>query len=237
MNGTVAVITGATGGIGAATARLLDAQGMSLVLTGRAEKALAELAQSLQSATYIAGDITDPTLPTRLIDQAYSEYGRFDVAFNNAGVMNIGAIADIDVEHVAAMVRINVEAAFRFGYVALKRFVAQGSGFLVNTSSIAGLKTAPQIAAYSGTKHAIEAFTDSLRLELAGTGVRVASVQPGTVATALYDHWTPEQRGILPPEGMLRPEDVAQAVLFVLGQPANVLIPRLLVVSPGMPGL
>lgn len=232
----VIIITGASGGIGEAVAKNLDEAGMKLVLTARSKDKLEKLASTLRHASVVPGEVTDPELPQRLLEEAINTFGQLDAVFNNAGVMNVGSIEQIDIEAVCQMVRINVESVFRLAYVALKHFKKTGSGFVINTSSISGLKTAPELAAYSGTKHAVEAFTDALRMELAGTQIGVASIQPGSVATGLYDHW--EDRGkkeYILQERPLDPEDIARAVRFILEQPAHVRIPRLLIVPADQP--
>ncbi|MBP5976265.1 SDR family oxidoreductase [Brasilonema sp. CT11] len=235
LQNKVAIITGASGGIGEAVAKDLDAAGMSLVLTARSQDKLEHLASNLRNAKAVPSEITDPELPQKLVDFAIQSFGRLDVVFNNAGVMTVGAIVDVDVEAICQMVRINVESAYRMAYTALRHFKESGSGFLINTSSIAGLKTTPQFGAYCGTKFAIEAFTDSLRMELAGTNIRVASIAPGSVDTGLYDHWDHNQKEFIASGGLLQPQDIARCVRFVLEQPPHVLIPRLLVVPSAQP--
>jgi len=225
----VIIITGASGGIGSATARLLDREGVRCVLTGRDREKLERLAQDLNDPALVPGDISDPALPALLLDTALKRFGRLDAVFNNAGVMHIGAVEEVDIEELCAMVRINVEAVIRMSYTVLRHFKQQGSGFLINTSSLAGLKVFPFIGAYNGTKFAVEALTEALRMELAGSGVRVAVIEPGRTATGLFDHW-PEDRKFDPADGMLAAEDIARCVHFMLQQPEGVLIPRLLVV-------
>jgi NADP-dependent 3-hydroxy acid dehydrogenase YdfG len=157
-----------------------------------------------------------------------------DVFFNNAGIMHIGTVEEVDVDAVCRMIRLNVEALVRASYTVLKVFKKQGNGFLINTSSFAGLKTFKTIAAYNGTKFAVEAFTDSLRMELAGTGIRVSCVQPGRTQTHLFDHWKPEQL-FSPDEGMIPADAVARCIQFVLEQPEDVVIPRILVMPSRQP--
>jgi NADP-dependent 3-hydroxy acid dehydrogenase YdfG len=132
------------------------------------------------------------------------------------------------------MVRLNFESVVRMSYVALRHMKTQGSGFLINTSSLAGLKTFPHLGAYNGTKFAVEALTDALRMELAGSGVKVAVIEPGRTNTHLFDHWSEEQK-FDPAQGMLAPADVARCIRFILEQPDEVLIPRLLVVPARQP--
>jgi NADP-dependent 3-hydroxy acid dehydrogenase YdfG len=234
LEGKVILITGANSGIGKATAKRLTEAGMSCLLTARNREKLDHLAERLPGAEVVAGDMIDPALPQMLVDAALEKFGRFDAVFNNAGVMNIGSIEETDIEALCSMVRLNFESVVRMSYVALRHMKRKGSGFLINTSSLAGLKTFPHLGAYSGTKFAVEALTDALRMELAGSGVKVAVIEPGRTNTHLFDHWSEKQK-FDPDQGMLEPEDVARCVRFILEQPNEVLIPRLLVVPARQP--
>lgn len=235
LQNKVALITGASSGIGKAIAKELDQAGMKLVLTARSQDKLDQLAASLNDSVAYAATITDSDAPQDLVDFAIATFGRLDVVINNAGAMTVGAIEEVDIEAVCQMVRLNVESVYRLAYVALRHFKQAGSGFLINTSSIAGLKTTPKNAAYNGTKFAVEAFTDALRMELAGTGIKVAAIAPGTVDTGLYDHWGQSDKNWVMSGGVLQPEDIARAVRIVLEQPDHVLIPRMLVVPTNQP--
>jgi NADP-dependent 3-hydroxy acid dehydrogenase YdfG len=228
------MITGASSGIGKATATLLDRAGMKCLLTARNEEKLKQLANTLDGAVIVPGDMTDPAMPQRLVDEAIKAFGRLDAVFNNAGVMHIGSVDDADIDALCFMARLNFEALVRMSYVALRHFKRQGSGFLINTSSLMGLKTVPQIGVYNGTKHAVEALTDALRMELAGTGVKVAAIEPGRTRTHLFDHWREDQK-FRPDDGFIEPEDVARCIRFILEQPDEVLIPRLLVLPAKQP--
>lgn len=233
LNGKVVVATGASGGIGEAVVRDLASAGAKLVITARSADKLARLAAELGDAAYLAGEVTDETLPRRLLDLAIERFGRADILFNNAGVMHVGSIEDTDIDKACAMVRINVEAVFRTALTFLKHFKRQGSGYLINTSSIAGVMIRQNIGAYAGTKHAVEAFTESLQMELAGTDIGVAAIEPGTVATGLYRDWDKSSQDWVNSEGVLAPEDIARAVRFILEQPTHVRIPRMLVLPAG----
>ncbi len=232
LEGQVAVITGASAGIGAATARLLHDAGMKLLISARREDRLKQMADELPGATWLAGDITDPALPQQLIDKALAEFGQVDVVFNNAGVILRTLIEEADIDAICRMVRINTESAFRLIYTALQHFKQVGKGHLVNTSSILGTKVRPTVGAYAGTKYAIEALSESLRLELAKTDIAVSCVEPGLVLTELHDDWDEHPKDFMGIESPLMPEDVARCVKFVLEQPMHVRIPRLLV-TPG----
>jgi len=223
-----AVVTGASSGIGVAVAEELSAMGFGLVLTARREDRLRELAGRCENAAVVAGDILDPDMPQRLIDQAVASFGRCDVVVNNAGLIEAGTVEAIDLERVCHMVRVNVEAAFRMAYVALRHFKQTGAGYLINTSSVVGTKVRPTAGAYSGTKYAIEALSEALRLELAGSGVRVCCIEPGLVMTELHARWDvhPSQSMNIPRP--LQAIDIARCVRFVLEQPDHVVIPRLM---------
>ena len=235
LNGKVALVTGATSGIGKETAKALSNAGAKLVLTGRRESLLKELADELGAAECLAGDITDPSLPERLVALAQEKFGGLDILVNNAGMMLTAGVGEVDIEEVTAMVRVNVEAAFRVAYTALKVMTSKGSGFVVNVSSIAGYKTGPGTAAYNGTKFAVEAFSDALRIELADTGVQVAAIAPGTVATNLYDSWSEQDKEYMFSGGALDAADIARAICFILQQPEHMTVARMLAVPRKQP--
>ncbi|MFH7030309.1 MAG: SDR family oxidoreductase [Heteroscytonema crispum UTEX LB 1556] len=235
LQNRVAIITGASSGIGAGVAKTLDAAGMKLILTARSQDKLERLASGLKNATIVPGEITVDNLPQKLVDTAINTFGQLDVVFSNAGVMNVGPIEEVNIDKICEMVRINVESVYRLAYTALRHFKKTNSGFLIHTTSISGLKTMPQYGAYCGTKFAVEAFTDSLRMELAGTGIKVACIAPGTVDTGLYDEWSKEGKDYITSGGSLQPEDIARCVQFLLEQPDHVLIPRLLAVPTNQP--
>ncbi len=225
----VMVITGASSGIGMATARRLNRAGVKFVLNARSKDKLEACAAELSHAVCVIGDMIDPGTPQQILDKAFSEFGRVDILFNNAGVMHIGAIDEVDIEELCRMVRLNFESVVRMSYLVLRHMKKQGSGFLINSSSLAGLKAFPEIGAYNGTKFAVEAFTDALRMELAGTGVKVTAIEPGRTNTELFSHW-PEEKKFDPANGLIEADDIARCIEFILEQPQEVLIPRLLVV-------
>jgi NADP-dependent 3-hydroxy acid dehydrogenase YdfG len=231
----VAVITGASSGIGEAIARELSVAGMRLVLNARREGPLKELAAELGNCGVVAGDMVDEALPERLMQSCTENFGGCDVVVNNAGILEIGAVQQIDVDRVCEMVRINVEAAYRMSYIAVRHFLSRKAGHLVNLSSILGTKTRATAGAYAGTKFAIEALSEALRLELVGTGIRVSAIEPGLVMTELHNHMEVHPRDAWGMEEPLVPGDVARCVQFVLEQPSHVLIPRLMVLPTENP--
>lgn len=226
----VAVITGASSGIGQGVATVLAEAGMKLALTARRGKLLDELAEKLSTEVVtVPGDISDPALPQKLLDTAVEKLGSCDVVFNNAGVMIVGPAPEIDVEAVCQMVRVNVEAVYRLAILAMRHMVAQGSGYVINTSSILGTKVRQTTGAYAGTKYAVEALTEDLRMQAAGTGVRVCALEPGLVETHLQDHFPVHPKDALNIKQLVQPADIGRAVRFMLEQPEHVAIPRILV--------
>jgi len=226
----VAVITGASSGIGQGVAEVLAEAGMKLVLTARRGTLLNELAAQLPTeAVTVAGDISDAALPQKLIDTAVEKFGVCDVVFNNAGVMIVGKAEEIDLDAVCQMVRVNVEAVYRLAILAMRHMIAQGRGYLINTSSILGTKVRMTTGAYAGTKYAVEALTEDLRMQAAGTGVRVCALEPGLVETHLQDHFPVHPKDALNIQQLVQPTDVGRAVRFMLEQPDHVAIPRILV--------
>ena len=226
----VAVITGASSGIGEGAARELADAGMKLVLTARRKQLLDKIAAQLDTEVAImAGDIIDESLPQKLIDMAVEKFGSCDVVLNNAGVMIVGKAEDADLEAVCLMVRINVEAVYRLAFVAMRHLLRQGSGYLINTSSILGMKVRETTGAYAGTKYAVEALTEDLRMQAAGTGVRVCALEPGLVDTHLQDNFPIHPKDMLNIKAPVQPADIGRAIRFILEQPDHIAIPRILV--------
>jgi NADP-dependent 3-hydroxy acid dehydrogenase YdfG len=237
LKGKTAIITGASSGIGAGAAHELADAGMKLVLTARRKEILDKIAARLGTETaVIAGDIADESLPQKLIDTAMEKFGSCDVVFNNAGIMIVGKAQEIDLEAVCKMVRVNVEAVYRLAIIAMRHLVSRGSGYLINTSSILGTKVRETTGAYAGTKYAVEALTEDLRMQAKGTGVRVCALEPGLVDTHLQDHFPVHPKDMLNITNMVEPKDIGRIIRFMLEQPDHVAIPRILV-SPADQGM
>jgi NADP-dependent 3-hydroxy acid dehydrogenase YdfG len=231
----VAIITGASSGIGEGVARELRGAGMRLVLNARRADKLEVLARELGGCACVPGDVADPAIPARLIETAMKKFGRCDAVFNNAGVMVSTTIEEADVDVLCAMVRVNYEAVVRMAYTALKHFKKTGRGHLINVSSILGTKVRDTVGVYCGTKYAVEALTQALRIELARTDIRVSVIEPGLVETHLQDGFKVHPRDTFKIKKMVEPADIARAVRFILEQPAHIRIPVLMMLPGEQP--
>lgn len=230
----VGVITGATGGIGTAVAKTLSEAGWRLVLSGRSAEKLDTLASQLgPHVAVIPGDLKDASLPQAMLSAAIENFGRCDMCFNNAGILEVGPIETIDIERVCEMVRVNVEGAFRVAYVFLQHFVHEKMGHLINVSSVLGKKVRPAAGAYAATKFAMEALSEALRMELTRTDVQVSCIQPGLVMSGLHNRWDIHPSELMGIPEPLQPIDIARMVLFLLDQPSHVRIPQLMILPKG----
>jgi NADP-dependent 3-hydroxy acid dehydrogenase YdfG len=232
LDGTVVAITGASSGIGEATARLLAARGAPVVLGARRTDRIDAIAQDIRDAGGHA--ITCPTDVTRaedlqrLVSTTVAEFGRIDVLVNNAGIAPISPVADLDTEGWTAMIDVNLRGVLHGIAAALPAFRTQGRGHLVTTVSTAGLTISPTMAVYAATKNAVRTLLEGLRQESTDGTLRTTAVSPGYVQTNLADsmpdptireHIRDNMRALAIP-----PEAVARAVAFAIEQPPDVEI-------------
>ena len=230
IEGKVVAITGASSGIGEATALLLAGRGAKVVLGARGSDRLTALAKRIESAggavAFVPTDVRRRSDLEALVGLAIDRYGKLDVLFSNAGVMPVSPLSDLRVEDWDEMIDINVKGVLNGIAAALPLFQKQGFGHFVNTASVAGIKTTPTMAVYSGTKFAVRAIADGLRQEVASEGLRVTVVSPGFTRTNFADGVTnPEVRaGLIESRDRLAmsPDAIARAVLFAIEQPADV---------------
>ena len=220
MSDGVFLITGASSGIGAATARQAAEAGFRLVLAARSVDRLTELASSLggsERAMVVECDVTEWEQQETMVSAALEKFGRIDVAFANAGFGATRGFLAESVEHWRSMVLTNVYGAaltIRATMPALK----ESRGHLLLTGSVAGRRALPG-SLYSATKWAVTAMGESARQELEGTGVRVTLIEPGAVDTPFFENR---------PSNALVPEDVARAVMYAVSQPAHVDVNEIL---------
>ncbi len=223
LNGKIAVVTGASAGIGEAIARRLVAAGATVVLAARREDRLATLAQELGGKTaYFAVDLAQPDAPAALLAYVTAHHGTPDIVVHNAGILHVGSIEEFDLENLQPMIAINYESVVRSCYLFARVMKASGQGHIVNISSIGAGITAAGTGVYGGLKKALEMFTDALRIELAGSGVKVGLVAPGTTSTEIFEPMKadgkPAWDTYIP---ALDPDDIARAVLYMLEEPAR----------------
>ncbi len=226
-NHKICLITGASSGIGYALAKALKEDGYYLVLTARREERLRELQSD--RVDIVPGDLTDNEFVDSLDQYVINKFGKCDVLINNAGMITAASIEEIDIEKVCRMMRINVEASYRIIYRFMKLFKKQGYGHLISMSSVLGTKVRPTAGAYAGSKFAIEALSEAMRLELIGSNVKITCIEPGLVMTELHDDWEVHPKEMFDIRDPLTPEDIVETVRFVLKQPDYVRIPKLMI--------
>jgi NADP-dependent 3-hydroxy acid dehydrogenase YdfG len=221
LDGRVVAITGASAGIGAASARALAAQGAEVVLGARRADRLEELEKELgDRAAVIEMDVRDPGASRRLVDAAIDRFGRLDALVANAGIGAYGGIMDLDDETLRNMVDTNVNGTVWPIRAAVGHFLEAGAGDIVIVASVAGLRGAGDEAVYAATKFAQVGLAGGLDRELRAKNIRVSALCPGGTATefAMGAGRTPDMPGL---DQMLRAEDVAEAVVTVLRQPRS----------------
>jgi NADP-dependent 3-hydroxy acid dehydrogenase YdfG len=241
LSNQVVAVTGASSGIGEATALACARAGAAVALAARRAERIDALAERIVGeggrAVAIATDVGDEAQARAFVERAHSELGRLDVLVNNAGVMLLGPIAGADTEEWRRMIHANVLGVLYCTHAALPLMAAQGSGHIINISSVAGRVARAGSGVYNLTKFGVGAFSESLRQEAVALGVRVTLVEPGAVATELPGHNRPEVREqiakVLQDVAPLTAEDIAGAVLYAIAQPANVSVNELLIRPSG----
>lgn len=233
------VVTGASSGIGAATARALAAEGAAVGLLARRGERIRDLANAIRSAggaaLDVVTDVTDRTAVDRAIGAVADAFGGIDVLVNNAGVMLLSPLEDGRVDDWDRMIEVNVKGLLYGVAAALPRMLRQGGGHIVNVGSVAGRRPLPSGTVYAATKFAVRAISAGIHRELsAQAGIRVTDIEPGVVATELMDHIPDAEVR----EGFsqrwadrrpLRPEDIAETILFAVAAPDHVNVNEILV--------
>ena len=229
----VIIITGASSGIGAATARRLAHFGCKLSLASRSADRLEALAADIgANALAVPTDVTASDDVARLVEKTVAHFGRIDVLFANAGIYIPGQVAEGNPDDWANLMNVNVDGVFRTVHAVFPHMMAQQWGDILITSSISGFIDIHWEPIYSASKHAIQGFVHTLRRQVMGDGIRVGAIAPGRVANELWGFT--EQADIdqqVAERASIRSEDVAEAVAFMLAQPAHVTI-RDLVMLP-----
>ncbi|MEX0423504.1 SDR family oxidoreductase [Providencia rettgeri] len=228
----VAAITGAASGIGLECARTLIKAGAKVVLIDRAEERLNQLVEELgENAIPLVIDLMKPEQVDGMLDAILQKAGGLDIFHANAGAYIGGPVAEGDPDVWDKVLNLNINAAFRCVRTVLPHFIAQKSGDVLFTSSIAGVVPVIWEPIYTASKFAVQAFVHSTRRQVSEHGVRVGAVLPGPVVTALLDDWPKEKmEEALANGSLMQPIEVAEAVLFMLTRPRNVTIRDLVIV-------
>src|SRR3984957_19469094 len=241
LQGTVALVTGASSGIGEATAVALAEHGAAVAIAARRADRLDRLAATIADrggkALAIEADVTSPEQAQALVERAVSKLGRLDTLINNAGVMLLGPTVDAPLEEWDQMVAINVQGLLYCAHAALPHLLSAAQdgprqvADMVNISSVAGRVARSGSGVYNLTKHGVGAFSESLRQELARRYVRVSLVEPGATATELAGHNRPEilesMRGQFGQR--MESEDIAGAITYIVTRPRHVAINEILI--------
>ena len=241
LQGTVALVTGASSGIGAATASALAAQGASVALAARRRDRLEAVAGAIRdqggTALVLECDVTDEQEATGAVDRTVSELGRLDTLINNAGVMLLGPVVGAPVREWQRMVDLNVLGLLYCAHAALPHLLRAAEGGprqvadMVNISSVAGRAARNGNGVYSLTKHGVGAFSESLRQEVTKRYVRVSLVEPGATATELASHNRPEVLEAIRNQigQTIEAEEIADAIIYIVTRPRHVAVNEMLI--------
>lgn len=238
LMGKVAIVTGASSGIGAATAIALAKEGAKVVIAARRSDRLNSIAQTIRDdggdVLAIVTDATDETQIREMVYQTQSTWGRVDILINNAGIMLLGMIDGANPEDWRRMFDLNVLGLMYATHAVLPIMTTQKQGQIVNVSSVAGRVARPGFGAYSATKFAVNAFSESLRQEVYKDNIRVTLVEPGIVATELSNHITDidakaRAQEVYDSIRRLESEDIAAAIVYAVSQPPHVNVNEMLI--------
>jgi NADP-dependent 3-hydroxy acid dehydrogenase YdfG len=243
LDGTVALVTGASSGIGAATAAALAAQGAAVALAARRRDRLEALAGSIRerggTVLVLESDITDERQAAGAVERTVAELGRLDTLVNNAGVMLVGPAVGAPLSEWRRMVDLNVLGLLHCAHAALPHLLRAAEdgprrvADMVNVSSVAGRVARSGRAVYNLTKHGVGAFSEALRQEVTRRHVRVSLIEPGATVTELVTHNRPEvveaMRGQIVEMQMMQPEDIADAIAYIVTRPRHVAVNELLI--------
>jgi NADP-dependent 3-hydroxy acid dehydrogenase YdfG len=238
LSGKVALVTGASSGIGSATALALAAEGASVALVGRRFERLQALAQKISDnggqAISLIADVADETQVQDMLSKTKAQLGRLDILVNNAGVMQLGEVDGAKTEDWRSMININLLGLMYTTHAALPIMKAQGGGHIVNISSTSGRVAMANCAVYAATKFGVVAFSEALRQEVHSNKIRVTIVEPGAVSTELGDRIQDDNarewaRTWLESNTPLESEDIAAAIVYAVTQPLRVNVNEILI--------
>jgi NADP-dependent 3-hydroxy acid dehydrogenase YdfG len=238
LAGRTALVTGASSGIGEAAALALAAAGARVALCARRAERLEGLARRIEAAggeaIALPGDVAEEAVATRVVEAAVERFGRLDILVNSAGVTAPGGVENADTAFWRRVLDVNLMATLYTCKAAIPPMKAQGFGDIVNISSTAGRRAAGAFGPYCASKFALTALTEGLRQEVGGAGVRVCIVEPGATTTEVAESIAdPKMREAMREHvgkaGAIKPEDVAQAIVFVCGLPPRANVSEILI--------
>lgn len=234
LQGKVALVTGASKGIGRATALRLGGEGVRMIIAATSVDLLETLRKDLEGmgVECLARrcDVTRLSDCQDLIRQSQDRFGTIDILVNNAGVGFSGKIVESDPEQAEQMVRVNILGVYHMTRTVLPLMIEQRSGDIVNIGSVAGVKYSPNFAIYSATKFAVRAFSEALRNEVQGHNIRVTLIHPGMTDTPFFDSFARKGSPVPLDKGeILRPDDIADAIHHALTRPDGVSLNELTV--------
>lgn len=233
LAGKVALVTGASSGIGEAAAIALAQAGASVAVSARRADRLTELVKRIESAggkaLALPGDVIEEAVAVAAVEKTIVHFGRLDILINSAGIMRMGTLESSSLDEYRQVIDVNLLATVYTCKAALGPMKAQGGGDIINISSLAGRKVGPAVGAYAASKHAVNAMTDGLRQEVGGFGIRVTILMPGATKTEVADSVTdPNMRTALQAhvskEGAVLPSEIGDAIVFICSLPRRVNI-------------
>jgi len=227
----VVIITGASSGIGASTARLLAKNGAKIMLAARRVEKLQELQKEIgEQAAYHETDVTDYVQVQALVEATIQKFGKVDVLINNAGVGYLGPMEEASIEEWHTMMDVNVNGVLHVIHAALPELL-KSKGHIINIDSVAGHNYFPRAVVYCASKHAVKALSYGIRVEFRDK-VKVTNISPGAVATEFITHFTHEETKKNMENSFqngLQPDDIAQAILEVLAKPPHVVVNEVII--------
>jgi NADP-dependent 3-hydroxy acid dehydrogenase YdfG len=233
LAGRIALVTGASSGIGEAAAIALAQAGADVAISARRADRLEALAQKIEAlgvkALSLPGDAADEATATATVEKTLAHFGKLDILVNSAGIMHMGSMEATDLAEYRRVMDINLMGTVYTCKAAIAPMKAQGRGDIINISSQAGRKTGPMVGAYAASKHALNAMSDSLRQEVGGFGIRVCVLMPGATTTEVHTSLSdPNFRAAIQShvtkDGAVAASEIADAIVFIASQPQRVNI-------------
>ena len=231
LAGRVALVTGASSGIGEAAAIALAEAGASVALSARRADRLDALARKIEAAggkaLALAGDVVEEEVATAAVEKTIAHFGKIDILVNSAGIIQAGGIETSDIAEYRRVMDVNLMATVYTCKAAIAPMKAQGHGDIINISSQAGRKSAPVFNAYSASKHALNSMSDAMRQEVGGYGIRICVLMPGATATEVADNisdpnFRTAMQAHVGKEGAVASSEIAEAIVFVASLPQRV---------------